>query len=196
MKKFRTKFRTDLRCKRISLLDLSLPLCLPPYISLYTSISVYVYIHLFEFVCVYVWIASIWYHEDIAEILDALRWTQLAVDMNCERFLIDRSFLWLFTSSIWWKMTKVSGITEDSNQNKTWAEPDTGNFCWIRHKLDIISQPVMVILKADTSNCLQCGGASNLLSYNLKTNPGTGLWFQVVDGTGTVFIWVLRRSRK
>jgi len=25
-------------------------------------------------------------------------------------------------------VTKVSGITEDSNQNKTWAEPDTGNF--------------------------------------------------------------------
>lgn len=65
------------------------------------------------------------------------------------------------------KLTKASGITEDSNQNKTWAEPDTGNFCWIRHKLDVIFQPVTVIPKTDTSNYLQCVRVSNL-SYNLK----------------------------
>lgn len=44
-----------------------------------------------------------------AEILGAVTWTQLDADMNCERFLIARSFPWLFISSIWWNWPKSVG---------------------------------------------------------------------------------------
>lgn len=90
---------------------------------------------------------------------------------SCELWKISHCQVFSLTLHIWCKLTKLSGITEDSDKNKIWAEPDTGNFCWIRHKLDVIFQPVTVIPKPDTSSCLQCARVSTLLSYNLKNQP-------------------------